>query len=70
MRGFRFSTGTTAARAWPDPGELVVVDGEGALLVGVDGESRRIQSDRGRLPGAPGPHVLVDDEGQTLALTP
>ena len=49
--------------------ELVVVDGEGALLTGPGGERSRITSDRERLPGARGPWLLVDDEGTALALT-
>jgi hypothetical protein len=51
-------------------GELVVLDGEDAVLVGVEGVSRRIGSDRARLAGARGPHRVVDRDGQTLALTP
>ncbi|MGZ4352102.1 MAG: CehA/McbA family metallohydrolase [Gaiellaceae bacterium] len=49
--------------------ELVVVDGDGATLVGPDGGRRRIAGDRERLPGDPGPWRLVDDDGTTLALT-
>lgn len=48
---------------------LVVVDGDGTTLVGPDGERRRIVRDRERLPGAPGPWRLVDDDGATVALT-
>jgi hypothetical protein len=49
--------------------ELVVVDGEGALLVGPHGDPRRILGGRERLPGGTGPWLLVDDEHTALALT-
>jgi hypothetical protein len=50
-------------------GELVVVDGEGATVVGPEGARRRVGSGREHLPGDRGPWRLVDDDGTTLALT-
>jgi hypothetical protein len=53
----------------PHEGELVVVDGEGATLLVPDGDRRRIVSGHERLAAAQGPWRLVDDGGETLALT-
>lgn len=49
---------------------LVVVDGDGCRLVGPEGDSRVITSDRETLPYRPGPHLLTDPHGLVLALSP
>jgi hypothetical protein len=49
-------------------GELVAVDADGATLVSAEGARRRISGACARVAGGPGPHRLVDDAGQTLAL--
>lgn len=51
-------------------GELVVVDGDGAWLVGPAGGRRRVVGNVARFPGEPGPWLLVDDDQAALALTP
>jgi PHP domain len=48
--------------------ELVAVDADGATLAGPQGPRARVAGDLARLPGAPGPHRLLDARGATLAL--
>jgi hypothetical protein len=69
--------GRIAISAGPDgpvlvrhDGELVVLEGEGATLVGPDGARRRIEAPRVRVPAAEGTYRLVADDGLALALTP
>jgi hypothetical protein len=50
-------------------GDLLVRDADGALLIGPEGAARPVRGRRVRVPG-PGPHRIVDGEGQTLALSP
>jgi hypothetical protein len=40
------------------------------VLAGPGGPCARVRGDRARLPGAAGPHRLLDASGATLALTP
>jgi hypothetical protein len=54
----------------PHDAELVVIGGDGTTLVGPDGDRWRIAQARERLPGGPGPWLLVDDDGTALALAP
>ena len=49
-------------------GELVAVDADGTTLAGPQGPRARVTGDLARLPGAPGPHRLLDARGATLAL--
>ena len=51
-------------------GELVAVDADGTTLAGPRGPSARVRGDLARLPGAPGPHRLLDASGAALALAP
>jgi len=53
-----------------EPGGLVAAGGDGLVLVGPDGPSRRVTGDLARLPAAPGYQRLVDPAaGITVALT-
>jgi hypothetical protein len=51
-------------------GDLVAVQAGGTILAGPHGPCARIRGDLARLPGAAGPHRLLDPSGATLALTP
>lgn len=50
--------------------DLLVVGGDGLILVGPDGPCARVRGDRTRFSGSPGCHRLTDDAGHTHALTP
>lgn len=52
----------------PD-GEFLVLDADGALLLGPDGARHPVRSNRATLPAAPGGHVLLTPDGAVLALT-
>jgi hypothetical protein len=51
-------------------GALVAVDADGTTLAGPRGPCARVRGDLARLPGAPGPHRLLDADGAALALAP
>ena len=51
-------------------GELVAVQADGTILAGPHGPCARVRGDLARLPGAAGPHRLLDAGGATLALIP
>ena len=51
-------------------GELVAVDADGLTLAGPQGPCARVRGELARLPGAAGPHRLLDADGGTVALTP
>jgi hypothetical protein len=50
--------------------ELVAVDADGLTLAGPQGPCARVRGELARLPGAAGPHRLLDASGGTVALTP
>jgi hypothetical protein len=51
-------------------GDLLVLDADGAVLIGPKQAPRPIVGDRLRVPAGPGPYRIVDKAGQTLALSP
>ena len=51
-------------------GGLVAAGADGSILAGPGGPVARVRGDLARLPGAPGPHRLLDPAGACLALTP
>jgi hypothetical protein len=50
--------------------DVLVLDAEGALLIGPEEAARPIVSRRVRVPAGPGPYRVIDGAGQTLALSP
>jgi predicted metal-dependent phosphoesterase TrpH len=64
------SAGPRAPVAVRHEDTLLLLDADGTTLVGPEDVSRRIASDRERLPAGTGPYRLVGDDGLTLALTP
>ena len=50
--------------------ELTVVDGEGCRLVGAEGDSLLVSSNRQTTPYRHGPYLLTTPDGVVLALTP
>jgi len=51
-------------------GELVAVAADGTVLAGPGGPCARVRGEVARLPGAAGPHRLLDASGATLAFVP
>jgi hypothetical protein len=51
-------------------GDFVAIDADGLTLAGPHGPCARVRGDLARLPGAPGPHRLLDAGWATLALSP
>jgi len=50
--------------------DLVAAGADGLTLAGPQGPCARVRGDLARLPGAAGPHRLLDASGGTVALTP
>ena len=50
--------------------DLLAIEADGLTLAGPQGPCARVRGDLARLPGAAGPHRLLDAAGATLALTP
>jgi hypothetical protein len=50
--------------------DLLAIEADGLTLAGPQGPCARVRGNLARLPGAAGPHRLLDAAGATLALTP